>query len=164
MGYIKLFIIFFIIIIISVNNSAIIECDAHYSSPCVTVTIFHPSDFSNMWFILDQDKENGSWTMYDRTTFGHRTLLKRAFIESVIINMSACSFVRDPVWDVFIKVYSERILYTQGELFAMKRLTLPANKLYLHHWCDSGSNVLWLMLHMQKPADAPVYAISFPPL
>ena len=53
---------------ISVNKSAIIEFDAQYTPPCVTVTIFHPSGLSNMWFILDHHKENGSWTMFDRTT------------------------------------------------------------------------------------------------
>ena len=77
---------------ISINKSVLIEFNAQYTSPCVNVTIFCPS---NMRFILDHYKEDGSWTTCDRTTiFGHKTLRQSAFIESVVINMRACSFVR----------------------------------------------------------------------
>ena len=140
---------------IHVNKSATIEFDAQYRSPCVTVTILHPSDLSNMWFIQDHDKENGSWTMYDRTTFGHRTLRKRTFIESVVINMSACSFVRDPVWEFYIRFYSN---YVQGEYFSINRYTLSGSVLEIP-LSLRRMKTLWLMLHMQKPADVPVYAI-----
>ena len=145
---------------ITVNDSAVIEFDAQYRSPCVTVTILHPSDLSNMWFIQDHDKENGSWTMYDQTTiFGHRTLKKRAFIESVVINMSACNFVRDPVWDVFIEAYSNHISSTEGEHFAIKRFTLPDNVLHISYDFCQRSSALFLMVHMQKAADVAAYAI-----
>ena len=168
---------------ITINDSARIEFDAQYISPCVNITIVHPTDLSNMWFILNTNKENGSWKKYDRTTTsGHRTLKKDDFIEYAFINMSACSFVRDPVWEVFIKrlnhseniyvftsekqykyytnlscpiILSNHLVIEQGGHIVTERLTLPASVLTLEYQINTG----WLNLHMQKPEDVPLYAI-----
>ena len=151
---------------ITINDSAVIKFDAQYSSPCVNVIIFYITDLSNMWFIQDYHyKVNGSWNKYDgTTTSGHRSLKKTAFIEYVIINMSDCSFVRDPVWEVFIKVfnYGNVIGYPKlpGGYFGIERLTLPASVLYLDYLMyTTEMNAPWLLLHMQKPEDVPLYAI-----
>ena len=148
---------------ITINDSAIIEFNARYSSPCVDVTIFYPTDLSNMWFILNINIVDGSWKKYDQITrSGHRTLKKSAFIEYAVINMSACSFVRDPVWEMFIKVFNYRRVtgFTQGGYFGIKRLTLPSSVLHLDYWIfTTEKNSIWLLLHMQKPEDVPLYAI-----
>ena len=145
-----------LIINITINDSVKIEFDAQYISPCVDATIFYPTDLSNMWFILNVNKENGSWEKYDRTTTsGHRTLKKTYFIEYAVINMSACSFVKDPVWEVLIKNLRPRDHLQGGRHTVIERLTLPASVLHLEYQL----NARWLLLHMQKPADVPLYAI-----
>ena len=148
---------------ISVNESVFIESDTQYRSPCVNVAIFHPLDLTCMWFILYHDKENGSWKIYNRTTtLEHRTLRKSTFIESIVINMSAYSFVRDPSWEMSIllhQLHSHKLPeYTYS---GIERFSLPASAINVPYFTrrSNGINTFRQMIHMQKPENAPVHNI-----
>ena len=72
--------------------------------------------------------------------------------------MSACSFVRAPVWKLFIITkYNRDIRYHSGAL-AVYSYILPAAMLYVTLW-PMWENELLVMLHMQKPEEFPVYTI-----
>ena len=138
-----------------------LEFHAHQRASCINITIFYPPDLSNICFIPDHYKEKFSWKTYDRTTpSGHRPFIKRDFIQSVVINMSACSFVRAPVWELFIEIYHKDHIYfdvQRGDL-VIHNYSLPAAVLdvVINPW-DVGA--FQVMFYMRKPENVPVHTI-----
>ena len=120
-------------------------------SPCVNVAIFYPPDLSYMWFPRNYDMEYVSGKMYDRT------LRIKSFIESIVINMSACSFVRDPSWEMSI-LYNNLLTAILQERFSFERFTLPARFLNLPYFTPYVT-AFWRVFNMQKPEDAPAHNI-----
>ena len=70
--------------------------------------------------------------------------------------MSACSFVRDPVWDAFINFKLEVAVETHGDIHIHKSI-LSSSSLHLKY--SISMSAFRLMFHMHKPDNVPVYAI-----
>ena len=105
-----------------------IEFNARQRTSCINITIFYPKAMSNVLFVLDQYGEEGSKIIYNQTQTisWHRTFWKRAFIQSVVINMSACSFVVGPVWDLFVRTRDMIDRYYEQANFSRESYILPA--------------------------------------
>ena len=132
-----------------------ISCDASLDikfvgflrTSCMNITIFYNPHASNI-----------RGRQYDQNTISERRsfIIKGDFIQSVFINMSACTFVTAPVWDILITSNVKDIYLTGSEYFSVSRY-LPADILRVHG-LTTGTVSSWLFT-MLKPEDVPAYAI-----
>ena len=127
----------------------------------INIAIFYPQDLSNIRFIPDHYKEKLSF--YDRRTqlqslYTSIISTKFDFIQYVFINMSACRFVRAPVWTLYIKTTYKHGVLHHSRALAVYSYNFPAAVLRVLLW-PRGENKLFVILHMQKPELLPVYTI-----
>ena len=128
-----------------------IEFEGFLRTSCMNITIFYYPHASNIF-----------GRQYDQQTIsgqGHFAT-GRDFIRSVFIDMSACTLVRVPVWEI-------TVLHKYGLILGEPKgkpgnftssLYLPAD---IVHVIIEAFNKLsfWAMVHMLKPEGVPAYAI-----
>ena len=128
--------------------------NAHLRTSCINVTIFYIYNFTNVGF-TDQYKKRYS-RLYDiETISGHRTFARRYSIQSVVIDMCACTLVRAPVWNLFIQTYDKYDSIANGT----QRYILPVAALHVRLPKKQNERQIKTMVHMGKPENVPVHAI-----
>ena len=146
------------ILYINISCDAIIHSikfEAITRAFCMNITIFYYPHPSNIW-----------GRQYDQQTIsGLRSVvyIYREFVQSVFINMSACTLVEVPVWVIIIRLQDKfgSSIYTSGDNNITDFFYLPVDILNVR----SSKSVsflrpkrsYWVLVHMRKPEDVPAY-------
>ena len=143
-------------IIINFDTLLYIKFNAYRRTSCINITIFNAPVPTNIVF-TDLYKEVGSSMIHDgETASWQRTFARKDFIQSVVINMCACNFVRTPVWDLYIEFDDQnwiRVNRTHRYILPVAALHVQLNIYKREH------SKFWTMVHMWKPEDVPDHAI-----
>ena len=144
---------------ITFDGFVYIRFHAQKRASCINITIFYPPNFNNIWYMQDHYKEKGPSIIYEQMTpSGRRHFIKRAFIQSVFMDMCACSFVHSPEWELYIKTYRKNVIHIDEENWFIHNDILPSAVLHVVVEVFEV-DVFHVMFHMQKPEDIPAYAI-----
>ena len=140
---------------ISVDAYIHIQFNANLRTSCISTTRFYPPDLGNVFHLGNQIEIPTSY--YRSTKPGANYFHIKTLVHFVVINLSACSLVRAPVWDIFIKIHDKNELQADG----VHKYNLPTAVLHLRLNIETNKRgrQFWTMVHLRKPEDVAVYAI-----
>ena len=116
--------------------------------PCIAITIFFSSHFSNI-----------RGMQYDQETeYGPTSFLRCGLIKSSFINMNGCDLWNIPVWTFLIETTIQHAGGFEG--LSIRHLNIPTIAMYMFHQVHSFPPPdFWFMVQFVRPEEVPPNAI-----